>query len=72
KGAHFLDGRRIRPLLLPPRPRRNRYIPMRRPEFRGAYGLFQGFALAFADMFWTIFALECSAEKSNYAFIGSG
>ena len=27
KDAHFLDGRRIRPLLAPPRPRRNRYAP---------------------------------------------
>ena len=28
KNAHFMDVRRIRPLFLPPRPRRNQYTPV--------------------------------------------
>ena len=32
KGAHFKDGRRIRPLFLPPRPRRNQYTPSSLPS----------------------------------------
>jgi len=34
KVAHFKDGRRIRPLILPPHPRRNRYGPgMKKQSF---------------------------------------
>ena len=36
KGAHFKDGRRIRPLFLPPRPRRNQYTPISSKEARCA------------------------------------
>ena len=34
KSAHFKDGRRIRPLFLPPRPRRNQYTPISSKEAR--------------------------------------